>query len=131
MRIQEAERSYAKEHTFLNKRNFYCKSLIGRDFDKYPNSNKVVDDVIKGLSKRGKRLISKFIEKNKKKEEEMKKKEKNFFTYLHSKPPLILNDWKFSNHIIEEFSTPKLDKIYSFTVASMPKNKSSLLYKHK
>ena len=107
----------------MNKRNFYCKNLIGRDFNKYPNSDRAITDVVNGLSKKGKRMITKFIENNKKKEKQLKLIENDFFKYMHSKPPLKLNNWKFSNHIIKEFSTPKLDKIYSFTVETKPEVK--------
>ena len=46
----------------------------------------------------------------------LRKTEDNFFAYKHSKPPLELNTWKFSNHEIKIFSTPPLDKVHSFRV---------------
>ena len=79
----------------------------------------------------------KIIKENKKKE--MKKKS---YINKHSKPPLQLNSWKFSNHIIEEFSKPKADEIYGYrekiktkykyTVAPFrrPKEKGDLFDKH-
>ena len=93
-----------------------CRDLIGREFNKYPNREKNIDESVKGLTLAGKTMMTKFIETNKKIENALRTNEKNFFIYLHSKPPLELNKWKFSNHIINEFSTPKLDKIYSFRV---------------
>ena len=93
-----------------------CRDLIGREFNKYPNREKNIDESVKGLTLAGKTMMTKFIETNKKIENALRTNEKNFFIYKHSKPPLELNKWKFSNHIINEFSTPKLDKIYSFRV---------------
>ena len=93
-----------------------CRDLIGREFNKYPNREKNIDESVKGLTLAGKTMMTKFIETNKKMENALRTNEKNFFIYMHSKPPLELNKWKFSNHIINEFSTPKLDKIYSFRV---------------
>ena len=93
-----------------------CRDLIGREFNKYPNREKNIDKSVKGLTLAGKTMMTKFIETNKKIENALRTNEKNFFIYKHSKPPLELNKWKFSNHIINEFSTPKLDKIYSFRV---------------
>lgn len=51
----------------------------------------------------------------------LRKTEDNFFAYKHSKPPLELNTWKFSNHEIKIFSTPPLDKVHSFRVEKEPK----------
>ena len=65
-------------------------------------------------------MMSKFIETNKQMENNLRTNEDNFFKYMHSKPPLELNKWKFSNHIINEFSTPRLDKVYSFRVDKSP-----------
>ena len=93
-----------------------CRDLIGREFNKYPNREKNIDESVKGLTLAGKTMMTKFIETNKKIENALRTNEKNFFIYKHSKPPLELNEWKLSNHIINEFSTPKLDKIYSFRV---------------
>ena len=118
--MNECERSYSKEKTFLTEHNMVCRDLIGRDFNKYPNIEKKVDEVTKGLTFSGKNLMSKFMNNNKKMENALRNNENNFFIYTHSKPPLELNKWKFSNHIIYEFSTPKLDKVYSFRVEKKP-----------
>jgi len=118
--VNECERSYSKEKTFLTEHNMVCRDLIGRDFNKYPNIEKKVDEVTKGLTFSGKNLMSKFMNNNKKMENALRNNENNFFIYTHSKPPLELNKWKFSNHIIYEFSTPKLDKVYSFRVEKKP-----------
>ena len=39
-------------------------------------------------------------------------KERQIFDYMHSKRIIKKNPWKYSNHIIEEFSRPKIDEIY-------------------
>lgn len=62
-----------------------------------------------------------FIEQNNKLEDQLRNKEKLIFQYMHSKPPVILNPWKKSNHVIKEFSIPPLDKIYSFKIDTRPK----------
>ena len=68
-------------------------------------------------------MITTSIKENKKVEKALIENENNFFEYLHSKPPLDLNKWKFSNHIIKQFSVPELDKIYSFRTDAPPKPK--------
>ena len=82
-----------------------------------------MDEAVKGLTNVGKKMISQFIQENKKIEKALIENENNFFEYLHSKPPLELNKWKFSNHIIKQFSVPELDKIYSFKADKQPKPK--------
>jgi hypothetical protein len=121
--VNECERSYSKEKTFLTEHNMVCRNLIGRDFNKYPNIEKKVDEVTKGLTFSGKNLMSKFMNNNKKMENDLRNNENNFFIYTHSKPPLELNKWKFSNHIIKQFSVPELDKIYSFKTDAPPEPK--------
>ena len=97
-----------------------CRNLVGREFHGNPNRERSVDEAVKGLTNDGKRMITQFIKENKKVENALITNENNFFSYLHSKPPLELNKWKFSNHIINEFSIPKLDKVYSFRVDKQP-----------
>ena len=118
--MNECERSYAKEKSFLTEHNLVCRNLIGRDLNKYPNIERNIEEVVKGLTSSGQNLISRFMTNTKKTENDCRNNENNFFIYTHSKPPLYLNKWKFSNHIINEFSTPKLDKVYSFRVEKKP-----------
>lgn len=91
--------------------------------NKYPNIEKNRDEVVKGLTLSGKNMIITFMKNHKNLENKLRRNDKNFFIYTHSKPPLDLNKWKFSNHIINEFSTPKLDKVYSFRVDKKPQPK--------
>ena len=93
-----------------------CRNLVGREFHDNPNRERSVDEAVKGLTNDGKRMITQFIKENKKVENALITNENNFFSYLHSKPPLELNKWKFSNHIIKPFSVPELDKVYSFRI---------------
>ena len=93
-----------------------CRNLVGREFHGNPNRERSVDEAVKGLTNDGKRMITQFIKENKKVENALITNENNFFSYLHSKPPLELNKWKFSNHIIKQFSVPELDKVYSFRI---------------
>ena len=60
----------------------------------------------------GKNIIKTFINQSNKGEQRKRDEEERIFKYKHSKPPLRLNPWKFSNHVIEEFSRPKIDEIY-------------------
>lgn len=60
---------------------------------------------------------------NDKKEKILKEKDDFIFKYFHSKPTLECNSWKFSNHIIKEFSRPPVDKVYSFAIDIKPKPK--------
>ena len=60
------------------------------------------------------------MKKNKNKENILKENDNNVFKYMHSKPPLLLNKWKYSNHIIKNFSVPHVDKVYSFRVDKRP-----------
>ena len=119
-RIDLAERSYAKEKNTLTGYNLVCRNLYGKDLNGYPNIEKTIPQSTKGLTKKGKKIIKKFIEENKNKENILRKKDNNINKYLHSKPPLILNGWKYSNHIKEYFSISPLDKIYSFRIDTRP-----------
>ena len=69
---------------------------------------------MKNLSNSGQKLIKVFIDENEKREQKSKDEEERVYKYKHSKPPLQLNSWKFSNHVIEEFSRPKADEVHSF-----------------
>lgn len=117
------ERTYYKEKNLPNGHNMVCRNLVGREFHDNPNRERTVNEAVKGLTKEGKKMISQFIETNKQVEKNLIANENNFFEYLHSKPPLELNKWKFSNHTTKQFSIPELDKIYSFRVDKKPKPK--------
>ena len=103
--------------------NMVCRNLIGREFHNNPNRERSPTEAVKGLTEVGKKMILNSIKENKKVENALINNENNFFAYLHSKPPLELNTWKFSNHIIKQFSVPELDKIYSFKVDKPKKPK--------
>ena len=45
----------------------------------------------------------------------MKEKDDYIYKYYHSKPYYEINHWKFSTHIIKEFSRPSADKIHAFS----------------
>ena len=60
---------------------------------------------------------------NEEKERIMKEKNDFIYKYYHSKPPLECNSWKFSNHIIKEFSVFPGDKVYSFAKPMDPQPK--------
>jgi hypothetical protein len=73
-----------------------------------------LNEAVKNLAPFGKKLIKIFINENDKREQKIKNDEEQLYIYKHSKPPLNLNSWRFSNHIIEEFSRPKADDIHGF-----------------
>lgn len=60
------------------------------------------------------------MKENKQKETLLKEKEEEVYKYKHSRPPLNLNTWKFSNHVIEEFSAPPGDKTHLFRKEKKP-----------
>ena len=51
----------------------------------------------------------------------LKEKDDLMYNYLHSKPPVKYNPWKFSNRIIKEFSRCPSDKVHSFAKDKLPK----------
>jgi hypothetical protein len=74
------------------------------------------------LSSLGKQIISTFVKDNLKREEDIKKKEEELYKIHHSKhPPKEYKDWKYSNHIMEEFSKFKVDDVLSYKVEKKPK----------
>ena len=66
---------------------------------------------------------------NEEKEKIIKKKKDFLFEYFHSKPKYKSNPWKFSNHIIKEFSRPPNDKIHSFAISTIIKAKPKYMTK--
>ena len=120
-RIHLCERSYQKEELLPLKKNFICKKLYNYELNKFPNNNFTVEEATKNLAPYGQNLIKVFINENEKREKEQRLEEEKLFIYKHSKPPLKLNKWKFSNHVIEEFSRPKADEIYGYREKKKPK----------
>jgi hypothetical protein len=101
-----ADRSYQKEKDLPTHKNFlYAKSNGGQFGDQKDLSK---------LSELGRNIVSKFMKENQEKESQLKKKEEEIVTHKYSKPDPKFNPWKFSNHIIAEFSKPTVDKIHSF-----------------
>ena len=117
------KRSYEKEFELPQKKNFVCRKLVGHDLNKYPNIKNSIYVSTFNLGNNGRRIISNNIKDNEKKEKIFKDKEDFIFNYFHSKPKLKCNKWKFSNHIIKEFSRPPGDKINSFSTEIKPKPK--------
>jgi hypothetical protein len=113
-RINLSPRSYQKEKLLPLKKNFICKKLYNYELNKYPNNQFTIDDAVKNLAPYGKNLIRIFINENDKREQKQKIFEEKLYEFKHSKPPVYLNPWKFSNHVIEEFSRPKADEIYGY-----------------
>lgn len=113
-RIHLCQRSYQKEKLLPLKKDFICKKLWNYELNKFPNNQFTVDDAIKNLAPKGKKLIKLFINDNDKKEQKQKMEEEELYVFKHSKPPLNLNPWKFSNHVIGEFSKYKGDEIYGY-----------------
>jgi len=114
------KRSYEKEVDLPQKKNFVCRRLFGHNINRYPNMKSSLFDSIVNLDKNGKRIIGKYIKDNEKREKILKEKDDYIFKYLHSKPPVEYNTWKYSNHIIKEFSRPPVDKVHSFAADIKP-----------
>ena len=117
------KRSYEKEDELPQRKNFICRKLFGYDLNKYPNIKTNVYSSTINLGNDGKRIIKKFMKDNEKKEKILKDKDDYIFKYFHSKHRPEYNTWKYSNHIIKEFSRPPIDKIYSFAMDIKPKPK--------
>ena len=113
-RIHLCPRSYQKEVLLPLKKNFICKKLYNYELNKFPNNQFTMEDATKDLAPFGKNLIRVFINENDKREQNQRLEEEKLYLYKHSKRPLKLNPWKFSNHVIEEFSRPKADEIYGY-----------------
>ena len=58
---------------------------------------------------------------NDNKEKNLKEKDDYIYKYLHSKPSIVFNSWKYSNNIIKEFSRCPSDKVHSFALNIQPK----------
>ena len=69
-------------------------------------------------------MIKVFINENDKREKKIRDDEEKLYLYKHSKPPIQYNSWKFSNHVIEEFSKSKVDDVHGFR----EKNKTKYQY---
>ena len=113
-RIHLCPRSYQKEKLLPLKKDFFCKKLYNYELNKFPNNQFTAEEAIQNLAPFGKKLIKIFIDENDKREQKQKSDEEKLYNYKHSKPPLNLNPWKFSNHVIEEFSRPKGDEVYGY-----------------
>ena len=113
-RINLSPRSYQKEKLLPLKKNFICKKLYNYELNKYPNNQFTIDEAVKNLAPYGKNLISIFIKDNDKREQKQKIFEEKLYEFKHSKPPVYLNPWKFSNHVMGEFSKYKGDEVYGY-----------------
>ena len=114
-RIILCKRSYEKEKELPQKINFVCRNLYGNYLSEYPNIKLSLTSSCDRLGKLGKKIISYYIKDNDKNEKKMKEKDEYLYNYYHSKPVFDVNPWKYSNHIIKEFSRPPIDKIHSFS----------------
>ena len=118
------KRSYEKEINLPQKKNFVCRRLYGHNIDKYPNIKNTLYSSIANLDKDGKRIISNNIKDNEKREKIFEEKDYDVYKYLHSRPPVEYNPWKFSNHIIKEFNKIPIDNVHFFTNEFKPKPKN-------
>ena len=108
------KRSYEKEKNLPNGHDFFCRRLYNYEINKYPKNQVALTQPQDNLSPSGKKLINEFITEHNKYEDKVKDDEEQLYIYKHSKPPVNWNKWKFSNHVIEEFSKPKVDEVYAF-----------------
>jgi hypothetical protein len=116
-------KSYEKEKELPQKKDFVCRKLSSDYINKYPNIRSSLTPPNVKLGKIGKRIISYYIKNNNKNVKIMREKDDFLYNYYHSKPFFGFNPWKFSNHIIKEFSRVPIDKInsYSLEVKTKPK----------
>ena len=110
-----SKRSYEKEIELPKKPNFVCRRLYGENICKYPNTKQSINESTLNLGRNGKRVILKFLKDNEKREKIIKEKEDFIYKYYYSRPPVDINPWRFSNHIIKEFSKSPVDKVHFFS----------------
>lgn len=109
-RINLVKRSFEKQENMLEGKNFVYREQYGKEFDDYLKKIPLTES----LSSAGAKIIGSFIKDNENIEQKMRDKEKEIYKYRHSKPPMDINPWKCSNHIITEFSISPGDKVVSF-----------------
>ena len=107
------QRTYVKEENLPQKKDFVCRKLWNDEINKFGDINNTVEKVTQNLTKPGKKMIKAFILQHDKSEQKDRDEDERLYKYIHSKHPIKLNPWKFSNHVIEEFSRPKIDEIYT------------------
>ncbi len=95
------------------KKDFICRKLWNDEINKFTESKININEAMKDLTKPGKKIIRTFIGQFEKTEQKRRDDEEKLFKYKHSRPPVKLNPWKYSNHVIKEFSTPKIDEVYT------------------
>ena len=111
------KRSYEKQCNMLNGKNFICKNLYGEYIDKNPYGQGYdIEKACRGLSYDGKRMITNFINQNKKKEDILRNKEKLVYDEIidHKTPKNTRPLWKSGLHVMEHFGPPLVDKVYKF-----------------
>ena len=112
-RIGLCERTYIKEHNLPFKKPFICRKLVNDEINHFPKEKSNVAETTKNMTFSGKNIITTFINQYEKNEQRKRDEEERLYKYKHSKPPLRLNPWKYSNHVIGEFSRPKIDDVYT------------------
>jgi len=118
-RVNILPRSFIKANE-LKKKDFAYTNHHGGEFG---------EAKINSLSELGRSIVSRFIKENESKESTIKLKDEEYFKYKHSKPLVNYNSWKFSNHVIEEFSKCPGDDIYAFKPWPKSKNLISQPFK--
>ena len=116
------KRSYEKQTGNF----FLCKNLFGDYLDKYPYKYGYdINKTIEGLSEKGKKMMTKFIEINKRREKLMLKNENKLFedSRNHKLPKSKTPLWKSGLHIMEHFGDPLIDKCYKFRDSPIIKHK--------
>jgi hypothetical protein len=109
------QRTYVKEENLPQKKDFVCRKLWNDEINKFGDINNTVEKVTQNLTKPGKKMIKTFILQHDKSEQKDRDEDERLYKYIHSKHPIKLNPWKFSNHVIEEFCRTPVDKVYSFS----------------
>ena len=118
------KRSYEKQATMLNGKNFVCRKLYGENIDKNPYGQGYdIQKASKGLSTDGKRLIKIFVDQNIKREDILRKKEKLVYEEVinHKTPRNVKPFWRSGLHIMEHFGPPLIDKVHKFKAPPIPK----------
>ena len=120
--IDKTNKNNDNDKEVKKKKNVLNINLNSSNNNRYNNVYNPSNVNSLNLSSLGKQIISTFVKDNLKREEDIKKKEEELYKIQHSKrPPKEYKDWKYSNHIMEEFSKFKVDDVLSYKLEKKPK----------
>ena len=73
------DKTYSKEKDLPTGHDLVCRNLVGREFHNNPNRERSLSEAVNGFTNDGKKMITQFIQENKKVENALITNENNFF----------------------------------------------------